>query len=83
MQRFTSVLLFLFMGLFHSYSQEIALFQQFDGRVDYLAFGNTLNEVENGPNNDCTILTESSANLQLETGQQVLAEKIVRSFLRL
>ena len=73
MQRFTSVLLFLFMGLFHSYSQEIALFQQFDGRVDYLAFGNTLNEVENGPNNDCTILTESSANLQLETGQQVLA----------
>ena len=52
-------------------AQEIELYDQFTGRVDYLGFGNTMNEVENPPT--CTILTESSATLQLESDQEVLA----------
>ena len=54
-------------------SQEITLFQQFNGRFDYLSFGNTLNVTENGGVGDCTILAESSADFQLQTDQQVVA----------
>lgn len=57
-------------GLF---SQDISLYQQFNGNYDYLAFGNTLNLDENGANVPCEILTSSSANLQLNPGQQVVA----------
>ena len=55
------------------FAQEITLFQQFNGRYDYLSFGNTLNIGENGSTTDCTILSESSANFQLQPGQQVVA----------
>ncbi len=54
-------------------SQEITLFQQFNGRFDYLSFGNTLNEGENGGLSECTILPESSADFQLQPNQQVIA----------
>ncbi|NNM22679.1 MAG: hypothetical protein HKO54_03925, partial [Flavobacteriaceae bacterium] len=55
------------------WSQEIDLFQQWNGRYDYLSFGNTLNEVENGANSACTILTESSAVYTLQPGQTLVA----------
>ncbi|QNJ98342.1 T9SS type B sorting domain-containing protein [Constantimarinum furrinae] len=55
---------------------EISLFQQFNGRYDYLAFGNTLNTAENTgqtPPSPCTILTQSSADFALQPGQTLVA----------
>ena len=54
-------------------AQEVSLFQQFNGHYDYLSFGNTLNLGENGISSDCNILSESSADFQLQTGQQLIA----------
>jgi gliding motility-associated-like protein len=64
------LLLILSSGLF---SQDISLYQQFNGQYDYLSFGNTLNEIENGLGSTCTILSESSADLQLQPNQQLIA----------
>lgn len=55
------------------FSQEILLYQQFNGHYDYTAFGNTLNTVENGTGGPCEILTSSSADFQLQAGQEVVA----------
>ncbi len=55
------------------FSQEIDLFQQFSGRYDYVAFGNTLNRAENGAGGDCTINTQSSAEFVLEPNQTIVA----------
>ncbi len=55
------------------FSQDIALYQQFNGQYDYTAFGNTLNIEENGQGGDCFILTSSSADFQLATNQEVAA----------
>lgn len=65
--------IFLFLIPTLLFAQEVTLFQQFNGRFDYLSFGNTLNIGENGGTTDCTILPESSADFQLQTGQQVVA----------
>ncbi len=54
-------------------SQDISLYQQFNGHYDYTAFGNTLNTEENGPGGQCFILTSSSANFQLQPNQEVIA----------
>lgn len=54
-------------------AQDITLFQQFNGRYDYVAIGNTLNIAENGINVPCDILTSSSADLDLETNQNIVA----------
>ena len=56
------------------FAQDISLYQQFNGRYDYLAFGNTLNTGENtGGITPCEILTESSADFQLQAGQEIIA----------
>ncbi|MBT8258781.1 MAG: gliding motility-associated C-terminal domain-containing protein [Bacteroidia bacterium] len=55
-------------------SQEIQLFEQFNGRFDYLAIGNTLNQFENNLDNSfCEILPESSAELFLDSNQTAVA----------
>ena len=54
-------------------AQDISLYQQFNGRYDYLAIGNTLNTEENGPFGPCTILTTSSAEFNLNSNQTVVA----------
>lgn len=54
-------------------AQDVALFQQFNGRFDYVAIGNTLNLNENGPLGQCEINTSSSATLQLQDSQTVIA----------
>ncbi len=57
-----------------STGQEITLFQQHNGRYDYLAFGNTLNLNENtGVNGICDVLEESSAEFFLESDQTLVA----------
>ena len=58
---------------FTSIAQEdIELFQQFNGQYDFTAIGNTLNLAENGAGAPCDILTESSADLNLLPGQNIL-----------
>lgn len=61
-------------------AQEVELFQQFNGRYDYVAFGNTLNIVENtvpnGPDAPCDILTSSSAPFALQAGQTVVSASL-------
>jgi len=65
--------IFLLLNLGVVYAQELTLFQQFNGHYDYVSFGNTLNIEENGALTNCEILSESSANFQLQEGQQVVA----------
>lgn len=57
-----------------AFGQDIALYQQFNGRYDFTFTGNTLNPVENNsiPTGDpCLINTSSSANLNLSAGDTV------------
>ncbi len=68
------LLFFCIIGI--SEAQEVALFQQFNGQYDYLAFGNTLNTGENTgavPPTPCEILTSSSAPFALQPGQSLVA----------
>ncbi|GAA0742450.1 hypothetical protein GCM10009431_14460 [Gaetbulibacter jejuensis] len=53
--------------------QDVELYQQFNGRYDYTAIGNTLNLAENGTGADCIISTESSATLSLNANQTIVA----------
>ena len=64
-------LLFLLIPLIVS-AQEIGLFQQFNGRYDFTAIGNTLNKGDN----ICDVLTESSANLALNPTQTLLSANL-------
>ena len=54
-------------------AQDVSLYQQFNGRYDYTAIGNTINTEENGTSGPCTILNSSSANLTLDSNQNVIA----------
>ncbi len=56
-----------------NFAQQIELFQQFNGRYDYTAFGNTLNIEENGGGGACDILTQSSAEFNLQPTQTLVA----------
>lgn len=55
-----------------SFGQQISQFKQLNGHYDYTAIGNTLNQLENS-NGFCNILSESSANLTLNSGQTVVS----------
>src|SRR5690606_2050888 len=69
---FTIALFFTF--LFSSTAQPIELYQQFYGKYDYVAIGNTLNTVENnGVSTPCVILSSSSAALNLNPDQPIIA----------
>ena len=50
-----------------SYSQNISLYSQFNGRYDFTFVGNTLNPVENSFQTSPAVLTTSSATLALNT----------------
>lgn len=73
--RFTQSLVVLLTLCFpiQQFGQDIELYQQFNGRYDYTATGNTLNEIENGSSSICTILTSSSATLTLNSNQNITA----------
>ncbi|MFK7834202.1 MAG: gliding motility-associated C-terminal domain-containing protein [Winogradskyella sp.] len=74
MKIFRNIVLTFLLGLSYTLSaQDISLFQQFNGRYDYTAIGNTMNNSENGSAGSCTIQTESSANLNLDSGQNIIA----------
>ena len=52
-------------------AQEISLYDQLNGRLDYTAIGNTLNIVENNSSFNCSINTTSSATLNLSNTQTI------------
>ncbi len=55
-------------------AQNIELFQQFNGRYDYLAIGNTLNPAENNLDGSfCSIATSASADLQIPANTTIIA----------
>jgi gliding motility-associated-like protein len=69
-----SFFLTFFIFPFFIWGQEISLYQQFNGRYDYLAFGNTLNLSENtGVDGQCDFLTETNALFELEPDQSLIA----------
>lgn len=73
MRRLSSLLLFL-ITCTSVFAQDVQLFESFNGRFDYLAFGNTLNKEENGLNTPCEVLAEAtSAELNLLPTQTVIA----------
>jgi hypothetical protein len=47
------------------FGQDISLFQQFNGRYDFVFVGNTLNPIENSFQSTVEVLTTSSADLTL------------------
>lgn len=53
------------------YSQDISLFKQYNGRYDFVFFGNTLNKTENGIGAACEINTSSSALLYLNPEDEI------------
>ena len=54
-------------------AQDISLFEQFNGRYDYTAIGNTLNQAENNIDQSfCSLLESSSANLLLDADNQII-----------
>ena len=72
--RFVLTILFLLVFDQLSFAQDIELFQQFNGRYDYTAIGNTLNSFENNLDSSlCEILPESSATLNLEQDQLIVS----------
>lgn len=68
------ILFLLFLGLVLPLSaQDISLFEQFNGRYDYTAIGNTLNQAENNIDQSfCSLLESSSANFTLDADNQIV-----------
>ena len=53
------------------FGQDISLFQQFNGRYDFVFIGNTLNPIENSFQTTVSVLTSSSAQLSLNSSDQI------------
>ncbi|KGD67028.1 hypothetical protein LG45_12420 [Flavobacterium aquatile LMG 4008 = ATCC 11947] len=53
------------------YGQNVALYNQFNGRYDFTFIGNTMNVAENTANDPCVILTSSSATYNMNPGDVV------------
>ena len=69
-----SILIGLILIPFIGSGQDILLFQQFNGRFDYTAIGNTLNSFENNIDDSfCEILSSSQAELNLNADQNIVA----------
>ena len=75
MRFITSIrIVFIFVFTIPSFAQNIEIFQQFNGRYDYTAIGNTLNPFENNLNDSfCFPLESSSANLNLSSSATITA----------
>lgn len=56
-----------------AYCQPINLYRQFTGTYDFVKIGNTMNMAPNGTGAPCTILTQSSATLNLNANQTIQA----------
>jgi len=68
------LLLFLLFLQLEVKGQDISVYEQFNGRYDYLAIGNTLNQAENNiVGTFCEILPSSQASLNVDTSSTVIA----------
>ena len=65
--------IFCLLYIFKSYSQNVELFQQFGGHIDFTMIGNTMNQQENGLFSGCVINTSSTTNLNLNSSDTILA----------
>lgn len=65
--------LILLFSSFWAFSQPVKLFKQYTGRYDFFMIGNTMNSDPNGTGAPCSILTQSSAILNLNPTQNVQA----------
>lgn len=65
--------LFILFSSFLAYSQPVKLFKQYTGRYDFFMIGNTMNSGPNGTGAPCTILTQSSAVLNLNANANIQA----------
>jgi gliding motility-associated-like protein len=69
---FSKILILSLLFASKSQGQNVSLYSQFNGRYDFIFVGNTMNVQENGANDPCFILTNSSANLNLNSGNTIL-----------
>lgn len=53
------------------FAQDVSLLEQHNGRYDFVFIGNTLNTSENNLNDFCTILNNSSADLSLNSSDEI------------
>ena len=53
------------------FGQDISLFEQFNGKYDFVFIGNTLNPIENSFQTSVSVLTSSSAQLSLNPNDQI------------
>ena len=65
--------LFILFSCFFAFSQPVKLFKQYTGRYDFFVIGNTMNTAPNGTGAPCTILTQSSATLNLNNNANIQA----------
>ena len=65
------IILILVFKFYNLNSQNIQLYEQYNGRFDYTFIGNTLNKAENGINVPCEILTSSSSILLLYPNEHI------------
>ena len=67
-------ILLLGLSTFPLFGQDISLYQQYNGRIDYTAIGNTLNPFENNLDGSfCNILPSSEAELNLSPTATIVA----------
>ena len=62
----------MYLTAFTSFSQEVTLYEQLNGRYDFTFVGNTMNIAENNPSNFLVTFPSSSANLTLLPNQSLL-----------
>lgn len=55
------------------FSQKISLYKQYYGSYDFTMLGNTMNKEANGNTSYCDILTQSSATLNINENQSIIA----------
>ncbi|MDT7832843.1 gliding motility-associated C-terminal domain-containing protein [Flavobacteriaceae bacterium S356] len=67
------LLLLAFSCFLETKGQDVQLFKQFGGRIDFTMIGNTLNTAENGFFSPCVINTVSSATLTLQPTDTIRA----------
>ncbi len=63
----------LIITCFKQYAQDVSLYKQFGGHIDFTMIGNTLNLEENGLFANCEIDTQSSAELTLSPEDNIIA----------
>ena len=56
----------------HDAQVPVSLYEQFNGRYDFVMIGNTLNTFENNLDSNCNHLSISSSNLNLNSSQTIV-----------